>query len=131
MKWWPGECGEGDMIRVNLGSIWHYGIFVSEDEIIQFGLPPVGSIPSDDEVRVCSSDIDTFACGKIIEVAHPDRKELKKKKSAKDTVESARSRLGEGGYNLLDNNCEHFAYECYLGIKKSEQQESIIKRWIK
>lgn len=132
MKWWPGECNEGDMIRVNLGSLYHYGIFVSEDEVIQFGLPPAmeNHIP-DDEVRVCSSSIETFACGKIIEKAQPERKELKSKRPAEEVIKTARSRMGEGGYDLLNNNCEHFAYECFLGVKKSEQQESMLKRWLR
>lgn len=131
MKWWPGECCFGDMIRVNLGSIYHYGIFVNENRVIQFGLPPVPDNNNGDEIKVCVSDIETFSCGKIIEIAHPDRRELKTKKAPERIVETAENRIGEGGYDMLNNNCEHFAYECYLGIKKSEQQESILKRWIK
>ena len=51
MKWLPGECRPGDMIRVRLGSIYHYGIFVSEDEIVQFGPPPVGAREPDDKIK--------------------------------------------------------------------------------
>lgn len=130
MKWWPGECVPGDMIRVHLGSIWHYGIFVSEDEIIQFGLPPIAQyrLP-DDQVKVCVSDVDVFSCGQIIEVARPDRQEQRHKNSAEKVVEIARSRVGEGGYSLIHNNCEHFANECYFGVKRSEQQESVLRKW--
>ena len=41
MKWSFVEPSSGDMIRVKLGSIYHYGIFADDGEIIQFGLPPV------------------------------------------------------------------------------------------
>lgn len=47
--------------------------------------------------------------------------------SAKETVERARSRIGERGYNLLLNNCEHFAVWCKTGVEKSEQVEEIIR----
>ena len=36
-------------------------------------------------------------------------------------VERAKSRLGENQYNLLTNNCEHFAYWCKTGINHSKQ----------
>jgi hypothetical protein len=34
MKWQLTQPVAGDMIRVKLGSIYHYGVFVSEDEVI-------------------------------------------------------------------------------------------------
>jgi hypothetical protein len=36
-------------------------------------------------------------------------------------VERAKSRLGENNYNLLSNNCEHFASWCKTGISDSKQ----------
>lgn len=36
-------------------------------------------------------------------------------------VERAKSRLGENQYNLLTNNCEHFACWCKTGINHSKQ----------
>ncbi|TRU85675.1 MAG: NC domain-containing protein, partial [Microcystis novacekii Mn_MB_F_20050700_S1D] len=41
-------------------------------------------------------------------------------------VERALSRLGEQKYNLLFNNCEHFATWCKTGISKSQQIEEFI-----
>lgn len=39
----------------------------------------------------------------------------------------ASSQLGStfGGYNLLSNNCEHFAYWCVTGIRQSRQTLNI------
>ena len=31
----------------------------------------------------------------------------------------ARQRIGESGYNILHNNCEHFVNECVFGEKRS------------
>ncbi|KAF8386221.1 hypothetical protein PRIPAC_75363 [Pristionchus pacificus] len=38
-----------------------------------------------------------------------------------EIVERAKSKLGEGGYNFVTNNCEHFANYCRYGKKRSGQ----------
>ena len=130
MKWEPVECKSGDMVRIRLGALYHYGIFVSEDEVIQFGLPPTAeNRAGEGEVKVIATDIDTFACGHIVEVAVLDRKEKKKRLPPEKTAEIARARIGEGGYNIIHNNCEHLAYECVFGEKKSEQTDAIRAFW--
>ena len=130
MKWWPKECAFGDMIRIKINSIYHYGIFVSENEVIQFGLPPVNirSLTSQD-AEVLSTDINTFSAGNIVEVGDMDRKEKKKARTPEKIVETARSRIGEKGYDLLQNNCEHFAYECVFGEKFSSGVDEISRKW--
>ena len=40
-----------------------------------------------------------------------------------ETLQLARGRLGEQNYNLLFNNCEHFAYWCKTGRHRSNQVE--------
>jgi hypothetical protein len=44
------------------------------------------------------------------------------------TLRRAMSRLGEQNYNLLFNNCEHFATWCKTGRHSSEQVDSVIDR---
>jgi Lecithin retinol acyltransferase len=39
-------------------------------------------------------------------------------------VQRAESRLGEQAYNLIANNCEHFANWCKTGVNHSDQVES-------
>ena len=132
MKWSPAECAPGDMIRVRIGSVFHYGIFVSEDEVIAFGMPPLPDFGNDpDRFLVCATDIDTFCCGKIPEVGTPDRSEKKKRFSADETIARARARIGEGGYHIIRNNCEHFAYECAFGEHRSLQEEAVFRVWNK
>ena len=41
--------------------------------------------------------------------------------SPKETMERALSRVGEDKYNLLLNNCEHFAIWCKTGVSESYQ----------
>jgi hypothetical protein len=40
-------------------------------------------------------------------------------------VERAESKVGEAGYNLFNNNCEHFAVWCKTGIKECYQIKDI------
>lgn len=124
MRWEPKEASRGDMVRIKIGLFYHYGVFVSEDEVIQFGYPPIPKYKNMDPVVVGAVDIDTFACEKFVEVAVLDRKERRERRSVEETVEFARSKIGEGGYNLIHNNCEHFAYECVFGVKRSTQEEA-------
>ena len=32
MKWEPKECQAGDIVRIKLGGVYHFGIFVSEEK---------------------------------------------------------------------------------------------------
>ena len=126
MKWSMKQPNAGDMIRVKSGSIYHYGIFVSEDEVIQFGLAPSArpELKASD-IKVCVSDIDAFLVGGFLEVAEFDRLERRKNRKPKEIVAYARESIGRDGYHLLYNNCEHFAYECVTGKKYSSQTEDV------
>lgn len=132
MKWSPGECLRGDMIRVRLGSIYHYGVFVSEDEVIAFGLPPIERFKDNPRrLVVCATDIDVFSCGEIVERAVPEDRAEKRKMNPPDrAVSLAKSRIGETGYDLLYNNCEHFATECVFGERRCTEEEDARKRWL-
>lgn len=126
MKWSMTEPQCGDMIRVKSGAVYHYGVFISDDEIIQFGLAPSARASVKDcDVEVCVSDVNGFLNGGFLETAVLDKKESKTRVPPEITVQKARARVGEKGYNILYNNCEHFAYECVLGERKCTQADSI------
>ncbi|MBO5789945.1 MAG: lecithin retinol acyltransferase family protein [Clostridia bacterium] len=126
MKWLYAEPSYGDMVRVAVGGIYHFGIYVSDEEVIQFGLPPSRrSGLSDSDMRVLSSDIDAFLAGGFLEVCEFDKKEKKKNRSKEQIVAYARAKLGTGGYHILYNNCEHFANECVTGEQICRQTEDL------
>lgn len=127
VKWWPRDLRRGDLIRVKVGSIWHYGVFVSEDEVIQFGEPPVHLPRDESQIEVCATDIAAFSCGQIVEAAELGKKRVPPEQS----VAMARSRIGEKGYNLLHNNCEHFATECVLGKAECDEVDTVRRRFRK
>ncbi len=130
MKWRPDSLSTGDIVRVPIGSVYHYGIYVSDDEVIQFGLPPVDLMTrKNSDISVIATDMDTFSVGKIPERAIAETREEKKRFSPKKTIELARSRIGEGGYSIIHNNCEHFVYECVYGKKYSSIEDEMRRRW--
>ena len=104
----------GDMIRTKVRFYHHYGIYVSDDRVLQFGMPDNTGTPNE-QIHVMTTDIYTFLNGGTLEVGQPDREERKKMRSAKQVVELAEGRLGETGYDILHNNCEHFVNECVFG----------------
>jgi len=114
MRWVERTPVYGDMIRTKVSFYYHYGIFVSEDQVIQFGLPD-DPMRAAEDIKVLSSDIRAFLHSGEVEVAEPDSQERKKMRSADRIVQIAQSRLGEGGYDILHNNCEHFVNDCVFG----------------
>ena len=127
LRWQPRDLKPGDLIRVRAGSLRHYGVFVSEAEVIQFGPPPGVRPPDEAEITVIATDIDAFAGGQIVEAAVTGRKRLPPEKS----IALARARLGEKGYSLLHNNCEHFVTECVLGERRCDEADAARSRWRK
>lgn len=126
MKWSYTEPTYGDMIRVAVCGFYHFGIYVSDDEVIQFGLPPSRRTNLDNStIEVLASSIDDFLSGGFLEVCEFDKKEKKKNRSPKGIVEYARSKIGTRGYNILYNNCEHFANECVSGTHLCQQAEDV------
>ncbi len=114
----------GDHIRVSINGYYHHGIYIGNDEVIQFG-HPFDMYQDHSLIKVISSDVQDFLRGGFLEVRQYSKKELKKKFNNEKIIEIAMSKLGEGGYNLLYNNCEHFANFCVFGIKESKQIDSI------
>ncbi|MGL5831719.1 MAG: lecithin retinol acyltransferase family protein [Waterburya sp.] len=106
---------KGDCIYVyrNFGQLQgvykHYGIDCGDGTVIHYRKP---------QEIIERTSLATFSRGNPIYVAEysegfgyiPDV-----------VVERAKSRLGENNYNLLSNNCEHFASWCKTGISDSKQ----------
>jgi len=109
---------EGAHIRVKANSFYHHGIYVGNDEVIQFGLP-FDPYTNPDTIKVIKSSLKDFSANNMfIEVYEYSKKELKAKRDNKDIVKMAYSLIGTGGYNLLNNNCEHFANYCSYDVNK-------------
>lgn len=119
----------GDHIRVKrMGGIYtHHGIYVSDNEVIHFTGTDDDSIMDSSKNRVISSDLQFFLKGGELEVKEYTDEEFQDLYAPDQIVAYARSCLGDGGYNLLFNNCEHFANVCTLGRFRSHQVERLFQ----
>lgn len=124
MTWSDKAPSTAQIIRTKVSFYYHYGIFISDDEVIQFGLPTAPGTPSEN-IKVITTDISTFLGGGELETAVPTREEKKRMRSPEDIIKIARSRIGEGGYDILHNNCENFVNDCVFGVNTSTFVESV------
>ena len=124
MNWTVDMPKPAQIIRTKVTFYYHYGIFISEDEVIQFGLPDDPGKPAD-QIRVLATNIDTFLGGGELETGIPTAEERKTMRRAEEIIKTARSRIGEGGYHILHNNCEHFVNDCVFGNSSSHFLDTV------
>ena len=73
--------------------------------------------------EILRSSTDDFSQGQPLSVIeHADASPVRV------TLQRAMSRIGEQNYNLLFNNCEHFATWCKTGRHRSGQIDSVLER---
>lgn len=117
-----------DHIRVYRKLYYHHGIYLDDKTVISFGGVSQDYTLDPSKARVVITTLDEFLKGGIVEVRIYTEEEKKKKRSLQDIANYALSCVGNGGYNLVRNNCEHFANECVFGVKKSEQVDHIMNQ---
>lgn len=108
----------GDQIYIfrefwNLEGLYeHHGIDCGDGTAIHYRKPS--------EI-IEQTSIDIFSRGQKIYIRQYPIRYI-----ADTVINRAESRLGENQYNLLFNNCEHFATWCMTGESKSQQIENFI-----
>jgi len=100
----------GDVVRVSAGSYYHYGVYLNANEVIQFGH---AVNRAGENVVVNSVSLNEFCGNKIPEVRAFKKRFIRK---ADDIERYAKSCLGQGGYNMENNNCLDFANRVTLKI---------------
>ena len=125
-KWKMIEPVKGDHIRVKTDQLYHHGIYLGDEEVIQFG-GPFDMFADPKSIVVEKVNIEQFLIGGFLEVKEFDRKERKNKRTPDEIVNTAVSMIGTGGYDILRNNCEHFVNYCIFGEKKSSQIDDFRK----
>jgi hypothetical protein len=86
----------------------HHGIDCGDGTVIHYR--KVG------EATISRTSIESFAAGNPIFVKHQPASYI-----PDIVMQRAESRLGEQRYNLVSNNCEHFANWCKTGLNESQQ----------
>ena len=125
-KWKMIEPVKGDHIRVKSNQLYHHGIYLGDEEVIQFG-GPFDMFQDAKSIVVEKVKIEEFLNGGFLEVKEFDKKEKKIKRTPEEIIDIALSMIGTGGYDLLRNNCEHFVNYCIFGEKKSSQIDDFRK----
>lgn len=94
----------------------HYGIDLGNDEVVHF----TGNLPKDYRITISSKY--AFAGGGMVHVDD----DIQYFFSKEETVWRALGMVGTdfGGYDFLNNNCEHFTTWCAAGCKKSRQSKN-------
>lgn len=123
--WAEKEPLKGDHIRVNRGIYNHHGIYVSHDEVIHFTGQDNDNILDWSKNEVITTNLDVFLKDGILEVKEYTEEELKDLYPVEHIVQYARCCIGDNGYNLIFNNCEHFSNVCTLGRFRSVQIDKI------
>ena len=126
-NWQLVDLYPGAHIRCKVGNFYHHGIYIGNDEVVQFGLPfDIAKDASD--IKVLRSPISEFCSpNSFIEVYCYSKKELKQKFSDEEIIANALSHIGDAGYSIIKNNCEHFANLCIFGKKSSDQIDGAYK----
>ncbi|MEM9541368.1 MAG: lecithin retinol acyltransferase family protein [Cyanobacteria bacterium P01_E01_bin.42] len=94
------------------GIYQHHGIDCGDGTAIHYRKP---------SETIERTSLATFARGNLIRIKYYSTSFIP------DTVvRRAESRLGEQRYNLLFNNCEHFATWCKIGVSESQQVRNFI-----
>lgn len=122
--WSSKNPQRGDHIRVCRGVYHHHGIFISAVEVIHFTGDDDDSVLDWSKAHVIKSDLQKFLRGGTVEVKEYNDAELDDLYPVEGIVSYARACLGDGGYNFIFNNCEHFANACTLGKHRSRQVEN-------
>lgn len=101
----------------------HHGVYNGYNEVIHFWNPSGEKDKDGASVQVIPlSAFEQLAHnrGSKVFVVEHGRNRLPRRES----VRRARAELGQGGYNALTNNCEHFVNFCVLGTRTSFQVSS-------
>lgn len=116
---------KGDHIRVNRGVYNHHGIYISDEEVVHFTGQDDDSILDWSKNEVISTNLDRFLLCGVLEVKEYTDEEFEDLYPVEHIVTYARACLGNKGYSLIFNNCEHFANVCTLGRFRSRQVEGV------
>lgn len=117
------ELLPGMHIAISRGLYTHHGIYMRNGEVVhysgfaEFGKKGAIEKTSFEEFLGGRSDLKIIAYSSNINTY-----------TSEEVMERALSRVGENSYNLIFNNCEHFACWCITGEKRSEQVDYVMKQ---
>lgn len=107
---------KGDHIRIARHGVYtHHGIYIGEGRVIHY----TGDALNKRGASIRETSLHEFLGGgtesavEVVKYGRCDQYDV--------VINRAKSRLGENGYSLFGNNCEHFAFWCKTGRAHSDQ----------
>jgi hypothetical protein len=113
----------GDVIYAQRNNYQHYGIYAGKSRVIHF-VGEKGDWWAN--VMVRETSLEKFAKGDPVFLCRFPKTD-KSHYSRYATLRRAKSKLGTTGFNLVFNNCEHFARWCKTGWRDSLQVQEIMR----
>jgi hypothetical protein len=107
----------------------HHAIDLGDGTVVHFADADGGAAgPGRDfrQFEIIRTSIDVIRSGgadRVHVVSHRERLDRE------ETAARALQQVGRGGYDLVFDNCEHFALWCVCGSETSRQVESVIERF--
>lgn len=113
---------KGDLLRVNRGMYFHYGIASSDSTVIHFSAPSDDFSGDVEDIKIIETSLYKFVKDGQLEI----NLEYDSSFTRDEVVNRASSFLGRNTflgnyYNILNNNCEHFARYIYYDKSISNQ----------
>ncbi|MDE6946154.1 MAG: lecithin retinol acyltransferase family protein [Anaeroplasmataceae bacterium] len=124
--WVIKEPNYGDQIKVNRGYYSHHGIYATKNSVYHFAPPGRTDHLDPSAARIIETTLEEFLKGGQLEVRVYTEEEKRKRRSPEEIIACAQSHLGEGGYDLVSYNCEHFSNLCTFGSKESHQVKEVL-----
>ena len=112
---------KGDVIFAKRTLYSHYGIYTGHNKVIHFRHE---DSPGHKKASIEQTSFLTFSKGDPVYICQ-FLEQADSFYSPHETIKRAKSRLGKTGYNVITNNCEHFALWCKTGQHESKQVENI------
>lgn len=116
-------AGQHIKVSRSRGIYMHHGIYVGNNQVIHHS----GFSEAFKKGAVEQTSLESFLGGydSFQIIRYPSHQEVY---SPEEIVVRALSCLGEDNYNLIFNNCEHFACWCVTGKKRSEQVQAVMRQ---
>jgi hypothetical protein len=113
----------GSHIRVRRSGYYHHGIYVGRGRVIHYA----GLSSGIEKGPITYTTFEEFADKSEVEIVEHKRPLPKDEiiSRAKSRLHDSRSRDGHG-YNVIWNNCEHFATWCATGNSTSKQVRAFV-----
>jgi hypothetical protein len=115
---------EGDVVFAQRMMYRHYGIYAGKKKVIHYAKK---ESPVRPETAIEETSLGEFSKGDPVYVIEFPKK-VGFQYTPRETVRRAKSLIGRTDYNLVCNNCEHFAYWCKTGKHESSQVKDVCER---